>query len=32
MGSAVKVDKGQKISEADFVRFVEEMRPWYICF
>ena len=27
MGSAVKVDKGQKISEADLVRFAEEMRP-----
>ena len=27
MGSAVKVDKGQKISEADFVRFAEKMRP-----
>ena len=25
MGSAVKVDKGQKISEADFVCFAEEM-------
>ena len=26
MGSAVKVDKGQKISEADLVRFAEEMQ------
>ena len=25
MGFAVKVDKGQKISEADFVHFVEEI-------